>query len=591
MSEGRPLHLDEQLASVISPVAFPSGTVLFSAGSKLARAFLVRSGQVRIEVTHPELVHPVLVRNCVAGDVIAPSALGPQAVHPCQAVASSSVEGFFLSRAALDKLGEVAPSTALALTSHLLAQASAELAATQVGHFEELLLAERDNEDEALLAAAHAAQLAFQTLSEAKVNQVIAAICRRVGDDAEALARSECAGGGAGNVQDKARSLRELCGRLGPELFEVRAVGKVAHDVERRVTEYATPVGVVLAVLPSASALPSSLTLVLHAIKARNAVVFCYPRPLLEAGSELIALVRDVLRAESVSLDLVQHLGRRTGRLRISRLLRNPSVDLILASGSPGLVEAARSSGNAAHCGAPANVPVFIAADANLDRSAAQIVASKSYDHGMVSGSESNLIVDRRVSEAFVAALRRNGALVLDVAQTERALRTFFDPESRRIRPNLVGQPAERFARAAEVPTSDPMRIVVLTGEQSQRDLLGREKLGPVLSLFIEDAENILSCCRGLLDLQGRGHSAVIHSEDEGLVERFAETMPVGRLLVNTGASFGVNGLSTGLAKSFVLGGGTFGKGVTTDNISWRHLVNVKRVAHQLGSFATAADE
>jgi acetaldehyde dehydrogenase / alcohol dehydrogenase len=213
-----------------------------------------------------------------------------------------------------------------------------------------------------------------------------------------------------------------------------------------------------------------------------------------------------VLRDQGAPVDLLQSV-QRASRTKTAMFMRHPDVSLILATGGTAMVKAAYSSGTPAIGVGSGNVPAFICADADPQAAAAAVVASKAFDHGIVCGSEDNLLVDEAVPAPFVAALRRAGAAVLDGQQTERLVAHAFDPADGHLRRSVLGQPASQIAAAAGVELDDPVRVLVLPLWLEQVDgPYGREKLAPLVSLFtVQGVEQGLSACQRLLANQGSG--------------------------------------------------------------------------------------
>jgi acyl-CoA reductase-like NAD-dependent aldehyde dehydrogenase len=256
-------------------------------------------------------------------------------------------------------------------------------------------------------------------------------------------------------------------------------------------------------------------------------------------------------------------------------------VSLILATGGAAMVKAAYSSGTPAIGVGSGNVPALVCADADPAAAAAAVVESKSFDHGIICGSEDNLIVEAGVAGPFRAALEAAGAAVCSPEETARVAAAAFDPGDGQLRREVLGQDAQQIAEAAGVRRDRPVRVLVLPLRLDQVDgPMGREKLAPLLSLFtVDGAEEGLAVCRRLLANQGAGHTAVIHSADLARQQRFAEAVPAGRILVNGPATHGCIGVGNGLTPSLTLGCGTFGGNSTTDNVTYTNLMNVKRLA------------
>jgi acetaldehyde dehydrogenase / alcohol dehydrogenase len=255
---------------------------------------------------------------------------------------------------------------------------------------------------------------------------------------------------------------------------------------------------------------------------------------------------------------------------------------MILATGGTAMVRAAYSSGTPASGVGPGSAPAWVCADADVEVAARMVVASKAFDHGIICGSENNLVVDRSVRDAFVAALRRAGAAVLNPADCDRLACAAFDARDGRLRRSVLGQAAISIAAEAGIAVPAGTRLLVAPlPRQAVPGPFGKEKLAPLLSLFTADGEHDgLRLCRQILGNGGRGHTAIIHTRSQRLQASFARQMPVSRVLVNGPAAQGCIGLGNGLTPSLTLGCGTYGRTWSTDNVTYTHLVNIKRVAH-----------
>jgi acetaldehyde dehydrogenase / alcohol dehydrogenase len=198
----------------------------------------------------------------------------------------------------------------------------------------------------------------------------------------------------------------------------------------------------------------------------------------------------------------------------------------------------------------------------------------------LICGAEHNLVVDARVRAAFVAALERQKAAVLTPDEARRFTPQAFDPRRNALRSQLVGQDAQTIAQHTGIRRPYSIRLLVVeTDSPDSANPYAGEKLAPMLSMFTAVNEEVgLAICRTLLGNAGRRHTAIIHSRNRRLVE----VMPASRILVNSPGSQGCCGMTTGLECSLTLGCGTFGGNSTTDNVSYRHLLNIKRIAHPL---------
>ena len=295
-----------------------------------------------------------------------------------------------------------------------------------------------------------------------------------------------------------------------------------------------------------------------------------------------MGLLRHMLRRHGASADLVQTVPRRPARRATAALMRHPGVSMILATGGTALVKAAYSSGTPAIGVGSGNAPAWICADADVPAAARMVVAGKAFDHGIICGSENNLVVDRSVRDRFVAALRTSGAAVLSRRGRRSPDADRVHDRDGRLRRGVLGQAATSIAAAAgvEVPAGTRL-LVVPVPRRAVSGPYGKEKLAPLLSLFTAEGEDDgIRLCRQILGNGGAGHTAIIHTRSQRLQLSFARQMPASRILVNGPGAHGCIGLGNGLIPSLTLGCGTYGRTSTTDNVTYTNLVNIKRVAH-----------
>jgi acetaldehyde dehydrogenase/alcohol dehydrogenase len=204
----------------------------------------------------------------------------------------------------------------------------------------------------------------------------------------------------------------------------------------------------------------------------------------------------------------------------------------------------------------------------------------------LICGAEHNLVVDAEVGDAFMAALARHGAAVLNVEEGARFAAAAVRPNGQDFVGRVIGQSAQTIADSVGLVRPDPIKLIVIpvpAKAVEQGSPFAKEKLAPFLSLFtVRGEDEGFALCRRILTGQGAGHTAVIHSGSPERVNRFALAMPASRIIVNGPAVQGVSGVTSGLMPSYVLGCGTWGGNSTTDNVSYRNLQNIKRLARFL---------
>jgi acetaldehyde dehydrogenase / alcohol dehydrogenase len=445
-----------------------------------------------------------------------------------------------------------------------------------------LLVPPADPVVEQLIARARVAHPRLEGWSEARIDALLLALAQTIADHAEELAVATVAETGMGNVCDKTFKNRiaslgiyeQLVGRIG--------YGALSFDSQRQVAEVASPVGIVVGLVPATHPVATFIFKTLIAIKARNAIILSPSRRAQQVSNQVGALIQQVLRTHRAPADLVQWVQARSSRQTSTALMQHGQVGLVLATGGPAMVKAAYSSGTPAIGVGPGNAPVLISADADLGHAARSAVLSKSFDNGLICGAENNLVVEASVRERLIVELEQAGAAVLTAEETERFLREAVDPQTRRFQPRIIGQDAATLAELAQIQRREPIQLLVIPTELVARErCLAAEKLAPVLSLFtVDDVDEGLRVCRALLAIDGSGHTAIIHAQDANLIQRFAAQMPASRILVNSPGTQGVLGLTTGLVPSMTLGCGTWGGTSTTENVTYRHLLNIKRIAY-----------
>jgi acetaldehyde dehydrogenase / alcohol dehydrogenase len=437
---------------------------------------------------------------------------------------------------------------------------------------------------DALVARSAVAMESIAGWPEGQIDGLISALAAQIAAHAEELAAAAVTETGIGCVPDKADKNRFASLDVAQSLVGKPGVGVAGNCQREALTEIAEPMGVILGLIPVTNPVATLVFKALICIKARDALIVSCHRDAAAVGARTVDLLRQVLARHAASADLVQNAPRRPGRRAAAALMRHPGVALILATGGTAMVTAAYSSGTPAIGVGPGNAPAWICADADLQTAARMVVASKAFDHGIICGSENNLIVDQAVRDSFTAALRRAGAAVLGPADCDRLARAAFDDRDGRLRRTVLGRAATSIAAGAGIEVPSGTRLLVApVPRQAVSGPYGREKLAPIMSLFTADGEHDgLRLCRQILGNGGRGHTAVIHTRSQRLQASFAQQMPVSRVLINGPAAQGCIGSGNGLTPSLTLGCGTYGRTSTTDNVTYTNLVNIKRVAHPL---------
>lgn len=568
------------LDGFLEPVTIAQETRLFDAEEHGDRCYLIDEGVVRLEMPFHEVDTDATLGFVESGEILGELALLDGSPRSAHATAETAVEARQLSRHGLERLREEHPTIAVRLLEVLGRDVARKLRETNERLAGHLRTEVSDPEVERLVAAAVTAQAAFADWDEPRVDALLEDLATQMAARSEAFAAATVEATHLGNVADKTFKNRFAALGVWEHLRGVAGQGPLGPASDVGVTELAAPVGVVVGLIPITNPIATAIYKTLIALKTRNSLILSFHRACLPLSVEFTDAVVEVSEAHGAPSELVQCVRVRTSQDRTARLMAHDDVAFVLATGGPGMVRAAYRSGTPAIGVGPGNAPAWIAADADLEHAARSIVASKSFDHGLICGAEHNLVVDATVEPAFHAALEAAGAAVLSADEATRFRAAALNDAGTGFRPELMGQAASTIADRLEIGRDHPIEVLVVPGEPELDSPLTSEKMGPFLSSFtVQDDDEALRLAAALLTKMGTGHTAIVHTNDDDRAARFAQLMPASRVLVNSPGSQGVCGLTTGLPPAFTLGCGTFGGTSTTDNISWHHLTNTKRLA------------
>ncbi len=440
-----------------------------------------------------------------------------------------------------------------------------------------------------LVVAARQAQKQFMHASQAEVDRICAAMVEAGYAASDRLGRMACEETGYGVPEHKLLKNVLATRVLWDAIKDVPTVGVIRRDERRRVVDIAWPMGVVAALTPSTNPTSTVFFKALIAIKARNAVIMA-PHP---------AAAKCSLEAARVMAEAGERAGMPKGLLgcmsKISlggtnELMRHKYTALILATGGEEMVRVAHSLGKPAYGVGPGNVPVYVDRSADIRQAAKYIVASKAFDHSVICATEQAVVADRPVAAQLEELMKAEGAYFMDETQSQAIARLLFTPGPL-INPKTVGKSPQQLAQMCGISVPSSARILVARLKQVGRaEPLSGEKLTTVLGWYEADGwEAGCERCIELIEYGGRGHSLVIHAQDEKVILQFGLEKPVHRILVNTWGTLGATGMTSGLMPSFTLGPGGIGGAITGDNITVHHMYSVKRLAYELNPPPEAA--
>ena len=437
-----------------------------------------------------------------------------------------------------------------------------------------------------LVQRASAAQRAFARADQATVDRVVTAMARAASANAERLARQAVDETRMGIYEHKILKNRFSSDLVLEYILPLRTVGVVREDPARGLKELAVPMGVVAAIIPTTNPTSTAIYKALISVKARNAIVMSpHPRA-TKCIAESARVMEEAAVAAGAPAGLIACMATPTLD-GTHALMRHDLTAVVLATGGKDLVRAAYSVGKPAYGVGPGNVPAIIERTANIAKAVADIVDGKTFDAGVLCSSEQSIVCDAPVERAVREALRAERAHMC-TADEKRALERAMIPASGKgIEPSVVGQTPQAIAqRAGFTIAADAKLLVVDLSSVGRSEPLSREKQSPVLGFYVENGWE--ACCRRaieLLEFGGIGHSLVIHSQDERVIDQFFHEKPAFRITVNSNSALGAVGYTTGFAPAMTLGPGAWGGSSTSDNITPLHLINIKRLGREIRAY------
>lgn len=361
-----------------------------------------------------------------------------------------------------------------------------------------------------------------------------------------------------------------------------KTVGIINENEEEGYEEIAEPIGIIAGITPVTNPTSTTMFKSIIAAKTRNVIIFGFHPSAQKCSVEAAKILRDAAIKAGAPENCILWIEE-PSVTATTLLMNHPGINLILATGGSGMVKSAYSSGKPALGVGPGNVPCYIDKTAKLKTSVNDLVLSKSFDNGMICASEQSVIVNEEIKEEFENLMKKAGCYFLSEEETNRLRDTMFIKEKDgALNSAIVGQSPYKIAGEAGIEVPKETKILVLKENGVGIEYpFSKEKLSPVLAYYIvKNSDEGISLAEKLIEFGGMGHSAVIHSENRETIQKFAETVKVGRIIVNSPSTHGAIGdiYNTNMP-SLTLGCGTFGGNSTTANVSSVNLINVKRVA------------
>lgn len=419
----------------------------------------------------------------------------------------------------------------------------------------------------------------YQNATQEEVDLYVKTVTQSIAENALQLAEEAVEETGMGVVEHKIGKNSVFGEGVWLTMRGQKSVGIIEEDDEKNLIYVAHPKGVIGGILPSTNPTLSTVGKAMIALKGRNTLVIAPHPSAKNVTIHSVEIIQDALRKVGAPENLVTIIKEPT--LEKSQELMKLS-DTILATGGMGMVYQAYSSGKPAFGVGAGNSQVLIADDVkDLNEIARQIVFSSGFDNGIACAADESVLVPETLVKEFTERLVENGAYYSDDAETIAKFKAILFKEDGKLNPENIGKDAKVIAERAGVDIGDKSIIVLKADKFGADELLSMEKMSPVLALNTYDSfEDGLNIAKANLAFQGEGHTAVIYTDDKDRLTKAGLELPVYRLLHNVPGMSAVGvGEATHLAPSASVGCGAIGNNTTAENVTWKHLLDIKVIA------------
>jgi len=434
-----------------------------------------------------------------------------------------------------------------------------------------------------MVAKATKAAAAFRNFTQEQVDKVLAAMDVASVANEVKLGEMAVAETGIGRADHKA-----IKNHLGAHIvYEWQKDKKSVGVIEEKdgVKYIAEPFGVVAAATPTTNPTSTTEFKSIIALKGRNVVIFAFHPRAQKCSAEAARIMLEAAVSAGAPADCIQWIDEPSIEAT-NALFKHPGVNLVIATGGGAMVKSAYSSGHPAIGVGPGNTPVFISKSANLSVAVNNVIASKTFDNGTICSSDQSMIFDdKAIGEEAVKLMVERGAYLVNADEKAKLETVMFDKERGVPAMAIVGKSPQVIAKLAgfEIPADAKLLLVPLS-TIGPEDWFSHEKLSPVLGyIAFSSTDEAISAAKNQLLWGGAGHTAVVHAQDDAVLEKFAMEIPANRLLLNQPAVHGSVGLIYNqLPPSLTLGCGTSGGNYLSNNINYKDLLNIKQVAKRI---------
>ncbi len=438
------------------------------------------------------------------------------------------------------------------------------------------------HEIDVLAAKALTALGQFKGFSQVQVDRIVEAMTAAGVANERYLAEFAVEETGIGNVEDKVIKNHFGTQVVYDYMKDRKSVG-VIHE-ENGIISIAEPFGIVAAVTPTTNPTSTTMFKALISLKGRNVIIFAFHPRAQKCSAAAAKLMHDAAVEAGAPENCIQWVSQPSIEAT-DALMKHPDVAIVVATGGGAMVKAAYSSGHPALGVGPGGVPVYIEKTAKLDMAIADIIASKTFDNGTICSSDQSVIFDDlATAEKALMLFEQNGAYLCTVKEKAKLEAVVFDKERGVPAMAIVGKSPQIIAKLAgfTIPDDRKLLMVPLT-TTCGTDWMSREKLSPILGWYVADSkEEAIAAAASQLEFGGAGHSAVVFTESEAVACEFALRVHANRVVWNQPSVHGTIGaLYNSLVPSLTLGCGAMGGNITSENVGYKNLLNIKRLARR----------
>ena len=417
--------------------------------------------------------------------------------------------------------------------------------------------------------------------SQHEINDIVHQMSMAAVDQHMHLAKLAYDETGRGIYEDKAIKNLYASEYIWNSIKDNKTVGIIGEDKQKGLTYVAEPIGVICGVTPTTNPTSTTIFKAMIAIKTGNPIIFAFHPSAQQSSKYAAKVILEAATKAGAPKDCIQWIEVPSIEAT-KQLMNHKDIALVLATGGSGMVKSAYSTGKPALGVGPGNVPTYIEKTAHIKRAVNDIIGSKTFDNGMICASEQVMVVDKEVYTDVVKEFKLHQTYFVNKNELQQLEDAIMNEDKTAVKPDIVGKSAVDIAKLSGISVPEKTKLLVAEIDGIGKDYpLSREKLSPLLAMVTaKSTGHALQICEDILKFGGLGHTAVIHTEDSQLQQKFGLKMKACRVLVNTPSAVGgIGNMYNELIPSLTLGCGSYGRNSISHNVSAVDLLNIKTIA------------